>query len=166
MTNNPQPTTSTGADDKVTIDAEAESASQQLLVEISKSLLAGSLAATRGALQILQGVTGLLLAAYTAVLAGAIRQVQHITKLGIALAALPIAFYALSLLSGFLQIMLDRGDSLTLGDLSGGFTAYEARVSKQRKQLILPLAFLLLGLAAVVFVVVEVLRSNQIALVH
>jgi hypothetical protein len=135
-------------------------------LEISKLLLNSSLASTRGALQILQGVTGLLLASYTAVLAGVLRQVQHITRSGIVLAALPIVFYVLSLIIGFLQIMLDRGDSLTLGDLPGSFKAYEARVSTQRKQLILPLTFLLFGVTAVVVVVVEILRSTQISLVH
>lgn len=166
MTDDRQPKTSPITDGGVVHDGTAESAARQLLIEISKALLTGSLAATRGALQILQGVTGLLLASYTAVLAGVIRQVQHITKFGIVLAALPIFCYVLSLIIGFLQIVLDHGDSLTLGDLPGSFAAYEARVSTQRKQLVLPLAFLLLGVAAVVFVVVEILRSTQIALVH
>lgn len=45
-------------------------ASRELLLEISKTLLSGTLASTRGAMQLLQGLSGFLLASYTTVLVG------------------------------------------------------------------------------------------------
>jgi hypothetical protein len=130
---------------------------EQLLLEISKSLLTGTLATTRGALQVLQGVSGLLLASYTTLLAAFGRQF-HASQIPTALLASPIAFYILSLLAGFGEVLFYRGSRITLGDLESGIDAYETVVSAQRRQLILPLLFLLAGVTAVVIITVKLLR--------
>ena len=128
-----------------------EAAAQQLLLEISKTLLSSSLASTRGAIQVLQGLTGLLLTSYTTLLMGFGKEIG-IDKIPALVAALPIVCYLLSLVSSFGQMALFRGERLTLGDLLSGMEAYEALVSAQRKQLILPLSLSLAGLLAVVVV--------------
>jgi hypothetical protein len=137
--------------------AAVEEASRQLLMEISKSLLSGTLATTRGAMQMLQGLSGFLLASYTTLLVGFAKQLP-IERLQPILLGLPIVFYILSLLTGFGQVLLYRGANLTLGDLQSGVKAYEKVVSAQRKHLVLPLIFLFAGLAAVTIVIVEILR--------
>lgn len=153
----PVPPSSPNDDPKAPLDSAVELASQQLLLEISKTLLSGTLATTRGAMQILQGLTGILLASYTTLLVGFGKQVG-IDRIPALLAASPIVFYILSLLSGFGQILLARGARITLGDLISGMEAYEAVVSAQRKQLILPLVLLFAGLVAVIVVTVYLLK--------
>jgi hypothetical protein len=131
---------------------------RQLLLEISKTLLSGTLATTRGSMQVLQGLAGILLASYTTLLVGFGKQVG-IDRIPILIAGGPIAFYIASLLVGFGQTMLYRGARIRLGDLESGMEAYEAVVSAQRKQLILPSIFLFLGLIAVVIVILDLMRS-------
>jgi hypothetical protein len=137
--------------------SEVEAASRQLLLEMSKTLLSGTLATTRGAMQILQGLTGILLASYTTLLVGFGKQVGF-NQIPIRLAALPVLLYLLSLFIGFGQILLYRGVWLTIGDLRSGLDAYEALVAAQRRQLILPLIFSFAGLVATVVVAVRLLR--------
>jgi hypothetical protein len=139
--------------------AAAETASETLLLEMSKALLTGTLATTRGAMQILQGVTGILLASYTALLAGFGKQ-AHVDKISAILLAMPIVFYILSLLTGFVQVILYRGAKLTLGDFESGVKAFEAVVRKQRRQLILPLLLMLMGLGSVLLVIEKILRMG------
>ena len=137
--------------------SDVELAEEQLLLEISKALLSGTLATTRGGLQVLQSLTGILLASYSTLLVGFGKQVG-IDRIPAFIAAAPMVFYILSLLVGFGQIVLYRGACLRLGDLGSGLKAYESVVSAQRKHLILPLIFLILGLAAVVTVIICLLR--------
>ena len=65
--------------------------SNQLLLELSKALLSGSLSTVRGAMQLLQGITGILLGSYTAILVGFGKQVG-VGRLPLVLVALPIVF--------------------------------------------------------------------------
>jgi hypothetical protein len=125
------------------VDSSVEMASQQLLLEISKTLLTGTLAATRGTMQTLQSLTGILLAAYSTLLVGFGKQVG-IDRIPKVAAAAPVVLYVFSLLAGFVQTILYRGAPITLGDLRSGMQAYETVVAAQRRQLILP-ALLLLG---------------------
>jgi hypothetical protein len=136
-----------------------EAAAQALQLEISKSLLTGTLATTRGAMQVLQGVTGIMLASYTALLGGFGKQ-MHVNRISAFVLASPIVFYIVSLLVGFGQVLLYSGARITLGDLESGVKAFESVVSKQRRQLILPLIFLLLGMGAVMLVIVRILRAG------
>ncbi|HTX40991.1 MAG TPA: hypothetical protein VMD25_04130 [Acidobacteriaceae bacterium] len=130
---------------------------RQLLLEISKSLLSGSLANTRGAVQMLQALSGLLLTSYTTLLI-AFGQRLRAGALHPIVLGLPILFYTISLLISFGQVFFYRGARFSLGDLPEGFEAYERVVAAQRRQLIWPLVFLIAGLAAVTVVIVEVLR--------
>jgi hypothetical protein len=139
-------------------DSAVEAVSQQLLLEISKTLLSGTLATTRGAMQILQALTGILLASYSTLLVGFGKQVG-INRVPVVVAGLPILFYILSLLSGFGQILLPRGARLIIGDLDSGVQAYEALVSAQRRQLILPLILSFAGLVATVVITACLLWS-------
>jgi hypothetical protein len=136
-----------------------EATSQALQLEISKALLTGTLATTRGAIQVLQGVTGIMLASYTALL-GAFGKTMHVSRVSAVVLASPIICYVVSLLIGFGQVLLYRGARITLGDLASGVEAFESVVSKQRRQLILPLIFLLLGMGAVTLVIVKILRAG------
>jgi hypothetical protein len=140
------------------VDDAAETAKQQLLLEMSKALLSGALASTRGAMQILQGLTGVLLTSYITLLVGFSKQLSLETLPAIIL-VLPIFFYMLSLLTGFLQIILFRGARVILGDLRSGFNAYEAIVNAQRKQLIMPLVLTLAGITSVIIIAI-CLRSS------
>lgn len=140
------------------VDDAAETVTQQLLLEMSKSLLSGTLASTRGAMQILQGITGVLLTSYTTLLVGFSKQLS-LEKLPVIILVLPIFFYLLSLIIGFLQLILFRGARVILGDIHSSFEAYEAIVSAQRKQLILPLVLLLAGITSVIIVVILLLSS-------
>ncbi len=155
----PQPTAIPSDGNEAPTVSPAEAAQQQLLLEISKSLLTGTLATTRGAMQILQGVTGILLASYTAFLAGFGKQL-HVSRLSAVLLASPIFCYILSLFIGFGQVLFYRGARITLGDLDSGIRAYETVVSAQRKQLIVPLLFLLAGVVMVVIVTVRILKMH------
>lgn len=65
-------------------------ASRELLLEISKTLLSGTLASTRGAMQLLQGLSGFLLASYTTVLVGFGKEL-HVERLRPTWLALPFA---------------------------------------------------------------------------
>lgn len=136
-----------------------EAASQALQLEISKTLLTGTLATTRGAMQVLQGVTGIMLASYTALL-GAFGKTWHVSRISAVVLALPIVCYIVSLLIGFGQVLFYQGARITLGDLTSGVAAFESVVSKQRRQLILPLIFLLLGIGAVTLVIAKILRGG------
>jgi len=153
----PPKTAKTGVTAPSTNDAEA--LSQQLLLEISKTLLSGTLATTRGAMQILQGLTGILLTSYATLLVGFSKNLG-INRLPYLLAAAPIVFYTLSLVIGFGQLMLYRGARITIGDLVSGLEAYEALVSAQRKQLIAPLILSFCGLATVVIIAFHLLRAQ------
>ena len=133
-------------------ESTVEKASQELLIEISKTLLSSSLAATRGAMQILQGVTGILLASYTTFLVGFGKEVG-INKIPVIIAVLPIVLYILSLISAFGQVALYHGARLVIGDLHNAFEAYEAVIAAQRKQLILPLFLSLAGIVSVIIVI-------------
>lgn len=153
----PTPSSPISADLNSQSNSTVETASQQLLLEISKTLLSGTLAATRDAMQILQGLTGILLASYMTLLVGFGKQVG-VDRIPTLVAALPIVFYILSLLSGFGQILLYHGARIIIGDLLSGLEAYEAIVTAQRKQLILPLIFSFAGLVSVVIVTVYLLN--------
>lgn len=133
-------------------ESTVEKASQELLIEISKTLLSSSLAATRGAMQILQGVTGILLASYTTLLVGFGKEIG-INNIPVPIAVLPIVFYILSLISAFGQVARYRGTSLVIGDLLSGIEAYEAVMAAQRKHLILPLFLSLAGIVSVIVVI-------------
>lgn len=135
---------------------KTEALSQQLLLEISKALLSGTLATTRGAMQILQGITGALLTSYTTLVVGFGKNVG-MNRLSPVLAALPIIFYSLSLIVGFGQIMLYQGKRIIIGDLISGFDAFESIVSIQRKQLIVPLILSFLGLGSLVLIAIRLL---------
>lgn len=152
-----KPVSSSTPEEIAARQSAVEASSQALQLEISKALLAGTLATTRGAMQVLQGVTGILLASYTALLVGFGKQL-HVNRMSAVELALPIIFYILSLMVGFGQVMLYNGARITLGDLASGVRAYESVVSKQRRQLIVPLIFLLLGLGAVTMVVVRIVQ--------
>jgi hypothetical protein len=79
----------------------------------------------------------------------------HVERLRPTWLVLPFACYVLSLLIGFVQVLMYRGTHFVLGDLAGGLKAYETLVSAQRKQLILPLLFLMAGIAFSVVVFVK-----------
>lgn len=134
-----------------------QDAERQLLLEISKSLLSGSLATTRGAVQMLQALSGLLLTSYTTLLVG-FGQRLRVGKLHPTVLGLPILFYTVSLLISFGQVFFYRGAHFALGDLPSGLTAYEKVISAQRRQLVWPLGFLVAGLVSVTVVIVELLR--------
>lgn len=153
------PSPSPTRDPEAPANAAVEAASQQLLLEISKSLLTGTLATTRGAMQILQGLTGILLASYASLLVGFGKQVG-MNRIPRFAAAAPIVFYVLSLATGFGQVIFYRGARIVLGDLYSGMEAYERVVKAQRRQLIAPLILLFAGLAACVVVSVYVLRLH------
>lgn len=136
-----------------------DDAERQLLLEISKSLLSGSLATTRGAVQMLQALSGLLLTSYTTLLIG-FGQRLRISKLHPAVLGLPILFYTVSLLISFGQVFFYRGAHFALGDLEKGLEAYEEVISEQRRQLVWPLVFLVAGLGAVTVVIIEVLHAR------
>ncbi len=140
-------------------EAAARDGEQQLLLEISKTLLSSSLATTRGAVQMLQALSGLLLTSYTTLLIG-FGQRLGAGKLHPVVLGLPILFYTVALLISFGRVFLYRGTHFVLGDLEGGLAAYEALVAEQRRQLVWPLVFLIAGLAAVTLVIVEVLRAR------
>ena len=108
-------------------------------------------------MQILQGLSGIFLASYTALLAGFGKQL-HVNRLSAVLLASPILCYMASLLIGFGQVLFYRGARITLGNLDSGIAAFETVVKAQRRQLILPLLFLLAGLIAVVLITVKLLR--------
>ncbi|MGB6131458.1 MAG: hypothetical protein WBG54_06740 [Acidobacteriaceae bacterium] len=154
--------TPSGPDGKghtVSANGADQDAERQLLLEISRTLLSGSLATTRGAVQMLQALSGLLLTSYTTLLIG-FGQRLRISKLHPAVLGLPILFYTVSLLISFGQVFFYRGAHFALGDLEKGLEAYEEVTSEQRRQLVWPLVFLVAGLAAVTVVIVEVLRAR------
>ncbi len=140
-------------------DGAVNEAERQLLLEISKSLLSGSLATTRGAVQMLQALSGLLLTSYTTLLVG-FGQRLNIGKIHPILLGLPIAFYTISLLISFGQVFFYRGAHFALGDLESGLKAYEEVISEQRRQLVWPLVFLVGGLVSVTVVIAELLHSH------
>ena len=145
--------------DEIARQSAVEAASQALQLEISKSLLTGTLATTRGAMQVLQGVTGIMLASYTGLL-GAFGKTWHVSRISAVVLALPIVCYVGSLLIGFGQVLFYRGARITLGDLASGVAAFESVVSKQRRQLILPFIFLLLCMGAMSVVIVKVVGAG------
>lgn len=160
MTNATIPTTS-DTQTESPASAAVEEVSQQLQLEISKMLLSETLATVRGAMQILQGLSGILLASYTSILVGLGKQIG-IDKIPAIVVALPIVFYTLSLLSGFVQIVLYRGAQITLGDLISGVKAYETVVSTQRKFLILPLILSFAGLVSLAIVITQLLSLQRL----
>jgi hypothetical protein len=133
---------------------QVDEAERQLLLEISKSLLTGSLTTTRGAVQMMQALSGLLLTSYTTLLVGFSQHIRSY-RAGPFWLGLPIGCYTISLLISFGQVFFSRGTSLVIGDLTSGFQAYERVIAAQRRQLIWPLVFLVAGLAGVTIVIVR-----------
>lgn len=147
MDNNPAPQEAAAPSPEIHINPEALEIARQLQIEISKALLANSLASTRGSMQLLQALTGALLTSYTTLIIGFGQQIG-INRLPVIVIVLPVLSYTLSLVIGFLSMAFQRGANLVLGDLASGVRAYEAVIQAHRQQLALPLIFTIAGLAA------------------
>jgi hypothetical protein len=72
--------------------------SRQLVLEISKTLLSNTVTSGRNLLQILEGLDGVFLASYVSILVGLGKQIG-VDRINSFLVALPIIFYAFSLLT-------------------------------------------------------------------
>lgn len=143
--------------DEVALDSAALADQRQLLLEISKALLTGTLAATRGAIQIIQGLTGVLLASYGTLLVGFGKQL-HMNKLSPWQVGLPLIFYIVALLVGLGELLAYKGAKIVIGDLQSGVRAYEEVVAAQRRQLVLPVILLIAGFIAEMIVSARVIN--------
>ncbi len=123
---------------------------EKIQLEALKVLLSSSMDYVRNAMQVLQTLTSLLLTAYIALLVGFGKSLPiHTIPLFLA----PAVTLVVALGCGVFASISNSGVPFILGDFQSTISAYSKVVESRKRQIRLPLAFLLLSIIGIAIVV-------------